>query len=118
MSEFKTPLDVRLIEDGRWRILAPLVYQSDYAGIEIVVPVGFETDFASIPKIPGVFELLAGKANMAATVHDYLYTSHITDRLTADHILAEAARVTGINRVGRHLLFDGVRLGGASHWGR
>lgn len=103
-------------DDGLWRLVEPLVYQSDVAGQTFEVPAGFETDLASVPRLPVVYLLAGGTSNEAAVVHDFLYTVHPVSRAVADAVLREASAVTGVPAWRRWLMFWGVRLGGASHW--
>lgn len=122
MSKFWTQLDVVLLSDsanngrGSWRLQNPLIYESDVAAQVFIVPVGFVTDFASVPRIPGVFELLGDTAHEAAALHDWLYTTHPVPRDIADAVLQEAAKVSGTSAFKAWLLWAGVRVGGASHW--
>lgn len=104
-------------DDGQWILTAPLVYVSDVAGITITVPAGFQTDLASVPRLPLVFLLAGDCAREAAVVHDFLYTSHLVDRATADAVLREASAATGVPWWRRTLMYWGVRIGGARHWG-
>lgn len=53
-------------------------------GTTTVVPIFFQTDFASVPHllwsiIPGI-----GKFNLASVLHDYFYTTHSKTRREAD----------------------------------
>ncbi len=119
MSQFLTKLVMENAtgqDDGLWRLVEPLVYQSDVAGQTFVVPAGFETDLASVPRLPVVYLLAGGTSNEAAVVHDFLYTVHLVSRAVADAVLREASAVTGVPAWRRWLMFWGVRLGGASHW--
>ena len=119
MSRFSGDLIVRLLEDtegGLWQLVAPLSFQSDVAGITVNVPAGFKTDFASVPRIPGVFDFLGDRARMAGTVHDFLYSSHITDRETADKILREMCLLDGLNEAESEMFYIAVRVGGEAHW--
>jgi hypothetical protein len=50
MSEFLTELDTRDVDGRRSKVIAPFAYRSDWAGGIILVPVGFVTDWASIPQ--------------------------------------------------------------------
>ena len=55
MSAFLTELQMENAtgkDDGHWRLIAPLVYQSDVAGMIFTVPTGFITDLASVPRVP------------------------------------------------------------------
>lgn len=103
-------------DDGQWILAAPLIYQSDIARQTITVPAGFRTDLASVPRVPVAFLLAGDCAREAAVVHDYLYSTHLVDRATADAVLREAAAVTGVPAWRRWLMWAGVRLGGAPHW--
>jgi hypothetical protein len=124
MSKFLSPLRVEQVEDvshdgrGTWRLLDPLVYDSDLVRRIIVVPAGFVTDFASVPRVPFAYWIAGDVAHPAAVVHDWEYTSHDVDRATADAILEEAANVAdGPDTAARNKLMKwAVRLFGGSHW--
>ncbi|WP_433693187.1 DUF1353 domain-containing protein [Paraburkholderia phenoliruptrix] len=104
-------------DDGQWELLADLIYQSDVAGRRFTVPAGFITNFASVPRIPIVYELAGDTASNAATVHDYLYSTHIVSRSVADSVLREASAVTDVPDWRRQLMWAGVRLFGWLYWG-
>jgi hypothetical protein len=73
MSKFLTELDARLKDDDKvWVIGRSLVYESDLLG-KIIVPVDFETDFASVPRVPIAYELFGDRAHRESVIHDYLY---------------------------------------------
>ena len=119
MSKFLTSLVMENstgMDDGKWRLTAPLIYDSDVAGKVIVVPTGFITDLASVPRVPIAYMLAGGTSNEASVVHDYLYTSHIVDRQTADAVLREASAVTGVPAWRRAIMWASVRAFGGSHW--
>jgi len=118
MSQFLTPLKVQEISDSAWQLTDPLIYQSDVAKRTFSVPPGFVTDFASVPRIPLIFDAFGDTAHMAAVVHDYLYTvdPRPVDRSMADAVLREAAVASGVSRWRAWCMWVGVRVGGASHW--
>lgn len=146
MGKFLTELDVRLCkeetvgENELWELISPLVYQSNTVGI-IVVPAGFKTDFASVPRVPIAFWLTGGLAKKAAVLHDYLYAlPHVTiagtcnevTRSEADKVLLGAA-IDGIRQHGdgfftaiknqwgflkARMMWLAVRVCGSSHWER
>lgn len=122
MSKFLTTLDVELLNDeqnegrGSWKLKNPFIYDSDIAGL-IVVPEGFVTDFASVPRVPVAFWLTGDTAHDAAVVHDYLYTTGQVKRATADAVLMEAMTVTGIPAWRRYAMYYAVRAFGGSHYG-
>jgi Protein of unknown function (DUF1353) len=119
MSGFLTKCVLEIADsqdDGQWILLETLIYQSDVARLTITVPKGFQTDLASVPRLPVVFWLTGDCAREAAVVHDYLYQSHMVDRAMADAVLREASQATGVPGWRRWLMWAGVRAGGGSHW--
>ena len=113
MAKFQTPLEVTRRPDGRWVLLSPLVYHSDLREIGGVhVPTGFDTDFASVPRLPFMFWLLGDRGHPAAVVHDYLYRKAIVTRSVADAVFYEALRVDGEGMISAFLMWTGVRMGG------
>ena len=123
MNKFLTKLQVEQVEDtnesgrGSWRVISPLVYNSDKFGV-ITVPVGFVTDFASVPRIPMVFDWLGDRGNLAATIHDWLYTNPhpVSSREDADEILQEALIAQGVGETEAEAMFIGVRTFGELYW--
>ena len=124
MAHFEGNLDVRLIDDGAaqgrgiWELLAPLIFISDLASTTFTVPIGFRTDFESVPRIPGVFDLLGDRASRASALHDALYSGLFPaiPREIADGILKEAMLVTQVPLADAELIYEGVRQFGESHW--
>ena len=118
MSEFRTSLIVMMVNNDpeKWRLVVPLVYSSDLLGL-IVVPVGFETDFASVPRLPVLFFLAGGFAKAPSVVHDFLYSEHNNfTREQADAAFLEAMEVDGISTWRRNGMYQAVRLFGAPHF--
>ena len=125
MSHFVTDLDARQLlvdrsadQRGSRRLLSPLVYQSDRLGRAVYVPTGFVTDFASVPRLPVAYLLAGGCADAAAVVHDWLYTTHETDRATADAVFREAIGAGGDPGWRAWVMWAGVRLGGSGPYER
>lgn len=93
---------------------------------EIVVPVGFVTDFASIPRAALWYVDDDDPAILfASVVHDYLYTrkgdlglgTRFTfSRQDADKVLREAMLASGARPAQAWVVYQAVRLGGGSHW--
>jgi hypothetical protein len=119
MGRFLTDLDARLISDGPpsiWSLLAPLIFLSDDFGA-IIAPVGIETDFASVPRLPVMFLLAGGTCDKAAVIHDYLYSeSSDLSRADADRVLKEASLATGAPAWRANMLYAGVRVGGSKFY--
>lgn len=123
MSKFLTLLDVRLLDDtqadgrGLWQLDQPLAYRSDVAGRVLIVPAGFETDFASVPRIPIAYWLTGDTAHPAAVVHDWLYSTREFPREKADAILLEAMAADGVPAWRRYAMYLAVRVFGGTHFG-
>jgi uncharacterized caspase-like protein len=121
MPKFLTTLRVERVEDtsrdgrGTWQLLNPFAYKSEVAETVFVVPQGFITDFASVPRIPVAFLLTGDCAQEAAVIHDWLYTSHEVDRATADAVFREAVAL-GNPGWRAWLMWAGVRVGGGGSW--
>jgi hypothetical protein len=104
------------VDDGKWRVVDPLIYESVVAQRTITVPTGFVTDLASVPRLPVVYLACGDCASEAAIVHDYLYSTGLVPRRVADDVLFEASKVSGVPAWRRWAMWAGVRLGGASHF--
>ena len=121
-ARFLTPLIVR-DDGGTFVLVEALFYESAVLGGVLVVPPGFPTDFASIPR--GLWNILppVGKYDSAAVCHDKLYrdgafNGKAIDRANADRVLSEAMEVCGVGRVQRWLIYSGLRIGGWVVWRR
>lgn len=115
-GRFLSELTVKRLADGRWRLTTPLVFESLKVARTIEVPAGFETDFASVPRLPFAYLLFAGVADEAAVVHDFLYSEGILTRKLADEVFAEAMRACGTAQWRSGLMWFGVRVFGGTHY--
>jgi hypothetical protein len=61
--------------------------------------------------------LLGDRARKAGTIHDWLYTTHVVDRETADKVLREMLVLDGVDECEAQAFYAAVRIGGGSHWG-
>lgn len=122
MSEFKTKLHVALIESrgsGAWQLLLPFVYMSDELGGFVIVPPGFVTDFASVPRLPIAYSIVGNIAQEAAVLHDWLYSPKCKEPVTraqADAVLYEAAILSGVKRWKAWLIWAAVRAFGGQFY--
>ncbi len=123
MSEFTSALVVSPLGDGRkWAIYKEFSYhvgELDSGGEVIVVPVGFRTDFASVPWLFTLVVPRWGKYGKAAVVHDYLYSQETgtqRSRRRADEIFREAMQVLDVAGWKRFLMFWAVRAFGWRTW--
>lgn len=113
-TAFLTSLDVRCLGNKEWALLAPFVVV--VKGKLIRVPLGFVTDFASVPRIPLAFTLFGGIGDRAATVHDWLYSTGEVSRQEADEILKTLLVAEGAGGLRASLMYAGVRVGGGAHY--
>jgi hypothetical protein len=82
----------------------------------VIVPKGFVTDFASIPRLFWSALRPDGEYAYAAVVHDYLYWSQTRSRDEADHIFKIAMEDFKIGALTVEAMYRAVRVGGASSW--
>lgn len=130
-SLFLSPLVIRAwfaseIPEGdpqQYVLEQPLGYRSELFG-EIIVPAGYRTDFASIPRAAWSYMdpedpvILYG-----SVVHDWLYThagqlpdGRAYSRELADKILREAMASCRARRDQLFFVYNALRLFGGSHW--
>ena len=102
-----------------WMLLGELAYVSDKYGY-ISVPAGYCTDFASVPRIPGTYWLVGGRAVLPAILHDHAYDCRtaVMKRSQADALFLEAMAVANdpSNSFTRWLMYTAVRAGGWKAW--
>jgi hypothetical protein len=123
MSKFLTSLITENVDDvdadgrGLWRVYQPLTYQSDLLQKTITVEPGFITDYASVPRVPLLYDLLGDTAHKSAVLHDWLYHHHeVCDEQMANNVFREACELEGIPKWRLFSLWAGVTVGGASSW--
>lgn len=120
MSSFTSPLIVEKVGGRLWRIYRELIY---YVGEEnsadiIIVPVGFQTDFASIPSLFWTLLPPDGGYSAAAVIHDFLYFTQTRTRLASDRIFLEAMQVLKVNVFKRLIMYRAVRTFSWIPWNR
>ena len=85
--------------------------------LEIKIPAGYETDFASTPWFLQWFIPSAGRYSRAAIVHDWFYSNpHNCTRFFADCLFREIMCHLEVPMWKRVLMYYGVRFGGAFLW--
>lgn len=113
--ELRSRLNVSPSEDGlRWVLNAPLAYIAD--GRVYMVPMGFETDFASTPRVLWWWLPPFGRYTSAAVAHDHLYASRYTTRREADRIFFLLMAEGRTKLVRAFLMWGAVRLFGWRAW--
>ena len=114
---FLAPPRVDYLDDTHVRLFEPLVYASPTVGI-VRVPAGFETDLASVPRIPFAYWLAGNTAQGPAIVHDWLYRTKMLSRRQADAVFFEAMSAWGTVGWRRWAMWGAVRAFGWAPWGR
>jgi hypothetical protein len=121
MSRFTSILLVSPLADGRtWIIRQEFGYDVGAQGSDdqITVPVGFQTDFASIPRPFWVILPQWGKYGSAAVIHDWLYWDQNRSRAASDAVLLESMVVSKVGFLVRYAIYTAVRLFGWLAWYR
>lgn len=115
MSTFLTELEVKPADNGRtWILLSEFQYHiGEFPSNDIViVPKGYETDFASIPRLMWSIFPPWGKYGKAAVVHDWM--CEMKDRKSSEvhDIFLEAMGVLGVPWWKRRAMWLGVKCCG------
>lgn len=121
MSKFLNKLRTEQ-DNAKHTLLSYLTLDDDVHGV-IIVPEGFTSDYVTLRVFKNIFlfaiyALLINYGNRAAVVHDYLYTNSILSRKQADDVFYRALRADGVAKWRAWLLWAGVRVGGASYYGK
>ena len=122
MSTFTSILLVSPLADGNtWVVMREFDFVlGDSGGAPIAVPMGFETDFASIPRPFWAILPKWGKYGNAAVVHDWLYWSQSegSTRAQADSALRDGMITLHVSPLQREPIYWAVRLFGWLAWYR
>jgi hypothetical protein len=108
---------VKQFNDGtHWIVIEPVVYQIGNTKLQIEVPRGFVTDFASVPYGVTAFFLPTGQYSRAAVIHDYLYWTQACAREQADQIFLLAMIESDVPFRTRRTIYQTVRWKGEPSW--
>lgn len=118
MSSFTEPLLVTPYSSTEWRIERSFIYYIDKENESyIIIPVGFITDFASIPRIFWSILPPFGQYAQAATIHDYLFEGGLIHHgelsagctyQEANDIFNEAMKVLKVPKWKRIIMYSAV----------
>jgi hypothetical protein len=111
---FDSPtITVRRRSDQLWEVVEPLVYRGQRD--TFVVPAGFPTDFASVPRLVVWLFPRFGRYTLAAVLHDWLTTeglrTGVVSSRDADGIFRRVMAELQVPPVRRWLMWAGVRWG-------
>ena len=116
---------VKQIDAKHWKLLEDLEYHvgSEDSDEVIIVPTGYETDFASVPRAFWNIFPPFGKHSPAAVIHDYLYgkqgvmpSGMIYSRRRCDEIFLETMGVMGVSWWRKHTMYRAVQMFGWVAW--
>jgi hypothetical protein len=115
------PLDVRYIDGRNWELRSDFQFISPKEARypSVVLPEGFVTDFASIPRIFwNLMEPTDREIGKAALIHDWYYRvrSLPVTRDAADEMLLQGMEALGAPWWRRHAVYRSVRLFGGKAW--
>ncbi len=117
-GHFINELDIRCIPKAitgfRYKLLHNFYYKTNN-GTFIAVPIGFKTDFASVPWFFRRIIPATGRYNEATVIHDFLcYAANEAgskeDRKYADKIFLECMEALGVKKWKRKMMYRGVSL--------
>lgn len=104
-----------------YRLNTPLVYYSIKLGRIIEIPELFQTDLASVPRVPIAYMMWGDKAHREAVLHDYLFRKNsdpVVAFYLANYLFKEAMISRGQPVYIYNPMFWGVCLGGKSSYHR
>lgn len=116
MAQFMGKLHGHFTEDGYHFILSKMLTY-DSGVLKIDVPVGFKTDFGSVPKLLWGLIPPIGPALLGYVVHDYLYATAWLSRRQSDAVLLEIAGVSGMSWLRRSAVYSALRIFGSRNFG-
>lgn len=120
-NSFLTPLIVEVMPSGKtFKVAREFTYLWKRKYIEVHIPVGTLTDFASIPRLARLVIPKLGKHTKATVPHDAIYRDeipgHVFTRSEADLMFLDGMRDLGVVKWKRTLMYWAVRVGGYFAW--
>jgi len=104
---------VEEIDDTNWKVREPFSYTGKTETFS--VPVGAETDFASVPRVFVWFLPRYGRYTLAAILHDYLWRHRAStgamEYIDADGMFRRAMRELHVSFLRRWIMWAAVRWG-------
>ncbi len=99
-----------------WEIIEPIIVMLTN-GASLKIPENYVTDFTSVPRILWSFIAPIGQYNLAAIIHDYLYTEHDYVRAFADReFLAWMNYFEPEHQTRNKVMFYALRIFGKPRW--
>lgn len=112
---FKSELVVKECPDGKWELVEDLIYDGNRD--TFIVPAGFKTDFASVPRVFwNIIPPTSPRYTKAAVLHDWFYAKQGVTRSDADGLFRRIMRDSGVGKVKRGIMWLAVRAFGWLSW--
>jgi hypothetical protein len=108
---FTTELKTRVLDDGRSAELLDVLRYETKTSL-FVVPRGFVTNYATVPRLLWSIFPPMGRYSNAAVIHDWLYKEKIGSRFMADCVFRDAMWELKVSWWKRVLMFYAVRVFG------
>jgi hypothetical protein len=115
MNRFPKPLLLQWVAPRKAILLKPFVFISPTRG-KVTVEKGFDTDYASIPRIFWSVYPPDGSYVKPAVVHDADYWHQAVTREVADATFLEGMKEVGVPLLRRQLIYRSVRAFGWLAW--
>lgn len=125
MSNFTDPVyfestDIFVNERRVYRLTRDLIWEIGFKGSnnKILIPLGFLTDFLSIPFPFTEFVNNDGPYAAAGALHDFLYSGKILERKECDRQLYDSLISLKCSKIKSVLIWSTVRLFGNKYYGK
>ncbi len=115
-AAFKTLLAAAWLDKKRRKLVAPLEFYSAKFDRTFIVPAGYITDLASVPRLPVIYWLFGGTSDEAAALHDWSYDG-VLSRKDCDELFNEASKAGGAPGWRTGPMWLAVRLFAGSNYG-
>lgn len=115
----KNYVNVKIYRYGELPELSSELKYHHSDGLDFIIPKGFKTDFASIPRIFWNIIAPLGKHTLPSVLHDYLYTfghSLGISRKQADKIFFDAMIESHVARITANFMWFCVRIFARKHY--
>lgn len=117
---------------SEWELVSDLVYVGEVD--TFIIPAGFRTDFASVPRLLRFLIPKNGSHDAAAIAHDFFYRRKPSvrkfpggssgslyhygniSRLDSDRLFRRMMRELGVNVIRRNVMYYSVRVFGILSW--
>lgn len=119
MSSFTTPAVLELLDHYKWKVWEPFSFyygEKEKPIFTIVVPTGYETDLASVPRILWAIFPPHGKYAKAAIIHDFMYDKALKTKEQADKAFYEGMLVLGVPKWKAKILYWGAKFFGKGNY--